>query len=218
MAPDRAGDWKAVARFASSLGVELPAEARSRIDRFLELLVEWNVRLRLTGERDPSVLLTKHVADSIACIPLLPRGAAMLDLGTGAGFPGVVIACVRRDLPVTLLDSRARSTTFVGEVVRALGLDGTRVALMRAEDAALDPQLAHRQRIVVSRAVRMEIVFRLAAPMLEPTGICIAMQSGRVSAETVAQTITQAGFEPAAILAYELPTSDPRRLVVARKP
>ena len=218
MAPDRAGDWEAVARLASSLGVELHAEARSRIDRFLELLVQWNVRLRLTGERDPSVLLTKHVADSIACIPLLPPGGAILDLGTGAGFPGVVIACVRRDLRVTLLDSRERSTTFVGEVVRTLALEGTRTALMRAEDAALDPDLAHRQRVVVSRAVRMEVVFGLAAPLLEAAGICIAMQSGRVSAETVAQAIAQAGLELAGVLAYELPTSDPRRLVVARKP
>lgn len=218
MAPGRAGDWEAVARFASSLGVELPADARFRIDRFLELLLHWNVRLRLTGERDPSALLTKHVADSLTCIPLLPPGAAVLDLGTGAGFPGLVIACVRRDLRVTLLDSRARSTSFVGEVVRTLALDGTRAALMRAEDAAFDPDVARRQRVVVSRAVRMEVVFGLAAPLLDAPGICVSMQSAKVSVETATGAVAQAGLELAAVLGYELPGSDPRRLVVARKP
>jgi 16S rRNA (guanine527-N7)-methyltransferase len=218
MAPDRASDWEAVARFALSLGVELAADARSRIDRFLELLGYWNVRLRLTGERDPSVLLTKHVADSIACIPLLPQGAAVLDLGTGAGFPGVVIACVRRDLRVTLLDSRARSTSFVGEVVRTLALDGTRTVLVRAEDAASDPEIAHRQRVVVSRAVRMEVVFGLASPLLDAPGICVSMQSAKVSVETAMRVVAQAGLELGAVLGYELPGSDPRRLVVARKP
>jgi 16S rRNA (guanine527-N7)-methyltransferase len=102
-------DLRELAEYSrTTFGLALDADSCDRIERFLELLALWNRTQRLTGERDRQVLLGKHVADSLACAAVPSAGERVLDIGTGAGFPGAVIGCVRPDVDVTLLDSRER--------------------------------------------------------------------------------------------------------------
>lgn len=208
--PDRALLISAASRF----DVELGASALERIERFLDALELWNPRLRLTGERDRAVLLRRHVIDSLACVPLVPANGRLLDIGTGAGFPGAVIACVRPDTAIVLLDARQRPVSFLGEVIRTLPLEHVRAIAVRAEDAALDPSLAGRFDIVTCRALRMDLFLRLARPFLAERGTAISMQVprvGRVEAETAAE---RAGLHLRELRDYALPDGDPRRLVV----
>ena len=107
---------------AARFGVELRPEAIARLDRFLELLSLWNRRARLTGDREPEALLRKHVIDSLAVAPHLPGTGLVVDVGSGAGFPGLVVGCARPDLELRLIESRRRRASFLSEAIRTIAL------------------------------------------------------------------------------------------------
>jgi len=202
--------------FSLRLGFSLTPDAIRRIDRFLDTLELWNRRLRLTGTQSREQLIQHHVADALACVPLLPGAGEVLDLGTGAGFPGVVLSCVSPDQTVTLLDSRQRPVSFLNEVIRVADLQGARTILLRAEDAARDGRLAGRQTLVTSRAIRPDTFFRLAKPLLAPGGLAVSMQAPAVSPETIRAMVAPLRLELVELRDYRLPDGDPRRLVVCR--
>lgn len=201
-----------------SFGVRLDEKAVSRIGRFVDLLVLWNQRVRLTGERDRSILLRKHVIDSLACLPMLPREGEgdVLDLGTGAGFPGAVLGCARPDLAMTLLDARQRPVSFLSEVIRSLALPHARAIAMRGEEAAADPTLAGHQSVVTCRALRIDVFLPLARPLLHPGGIAVSMQTPKLGPAMAAAIAREHGFNIVDLCDYTLPDGERRRLVVAR--
>jgi 16S rRNA (guanine527-N7)-methyltransferase len=212
----RAAGSSVLVDFAGALGFSLAPEAAARIERYLEVLEIWNRRLRLTGQRSRDQLVRHHVADALACVPLLPDLGAVLDIGSGAGFPGAVLACVRPDLTVNLLDSRQRPVSFLNDAIRRIELSRTRACLMRAEDAAHDASLSGCQSLVVSRAIRMDLFFPLALPLLATGGLAVSMQTPNVSRETVQGITAPLGMELVELRDYQLPDGDARRLVVCR--
>ena len=202
-------------RCAAQFGFALDVAALNRIDRFVDLLLVWNSRLRLTGERDVGTIVRKHVADAFACVPLMPDdGGRVLDLGTGAGLPGGVVSCVRPDLAMTLLDARERPVSFLSEAIRTVPLPRARAVQMRAEEAARDAEIGGRQQVVTSRAVRMDLFLGLAKPLLAERGKAVSMQTPKTDAAT-AQTVAAAhGLSLLDVRDYRLPDGEPRRLVV----
>jgi len=162
---------------AAWFDVKLDAGTLERVERFLELLTLWNRRIRLTGERDLTLILQKHVADSLAPVACLPAAGLVVDIGSGAGFPGIILACLRPDLQVVLIESRRRRASFLREAIRQARLPCARVVEARAEDAMADAEIAGRARVVVGRAIRLERFLALAAPFVEPNGVAIAMQT-----------------------------------------
>ena len=199
----------------ATFGFGIEPQAAGLIARYLDLLETWNRRLRLTGERDRRALIRKHVADAIACVPWLPESGSLLDVGTGAGFPGVILACVRPDAIVTLLDSKQRPASFLNEVTRTVPLPNARVVTMRAEDATLEPTIAGCQRLVTSRATRMDDVLRLAKPLVAPGGHVISMQTPKTDTGTAEACARRYGYASVEIRDYRLPDGEPRRLVIA---
>jgi 16S rRNA (guanine527-N7)-methyltransferase len=203
-----------VAHCAGAFGTSLSEDDLRRLDRYLDLLDVWNPRLRLTGERDRSRLIRKHVADSLACVALVPEGGSLMDIGSGAGFPGGVVACVRPDADVTLLDARERPVSFLREAIRTVPLPRTRAVVARAEEAAADPALAGRQDVVTSRAIRFDVFARIGRPFVRPGGRLVAMQTpatNRAAADTVARSV---GLTVLDLRDYRLPDGEARRLVV----
>jgi 16S rRNA (guanine527-N7)-methyltransferase len=197
-------------------GLHLEPVATARVGRFLDLLEVWNPRLRLTGDRDRPTLLRKHVVDALACVRLLPDAGAVLDVGTGAGFPGVVLACIRPDLDVTLLDSRERAVSFLGEAARAIPLPRARALCLRAEEAANRPEVVRRQTLVVSRAIRLDAFLGWAAPLLASDGQAVAMQTPRLDRRTAEKCAARHGLRVLELHDYRLPDGEARRLVVFR--
>jgi 16S rRNA (guanine527-N7)-methyltransferase len=167
---------------ADGLGVAIDGGATNRIGRFLSLLEEWNQRFNLTGEQDPARLLRRHVIDSLAPGIWLPGRGLVVDIGSGAGFPGIILGCVRPDLELVLVESRRRPTSFLREAIRTIPLPAARALELRAEDAAQQPGLATAAAVVVSRAIRLPLFLDLAAPLLSPQGTVIAMQTPRTAA------------------------------------
>ena len=160
--------------------VELDAVSSDRIARFLALLAVWNRRTRLTAETDQEAVIAKHVVDSLAVVPFLPRSGTVVDIGSGAGFPGIIVGSVRPDLRLVLIESRRRRASFLRESVRTIPLPAATVVEIRAE-AAAETALAGSARLVVARAVRLDAFLPLAVPLLGPGGKALAMQTPRTA-------------------------------------
>jgi 16S rRNA (guanine527-N7)-methyltransferase len=197
-----------IAEAAARLHIAIGETEIERLGLFVSLLAEWNLRIGLTSERAARYIVGGHVIDSLAVVPHLPPQGLVIDIGSGGGFPGIVVASVRSDLDSTLIDSRRRPTTFLREAVRRLGLPRTSVLTARAEDAAQDPALAGRAATVTSRGVRLDRFLPLAMPFLAPGGRVIAMQTPRAAAATVPRGLVATGRQD-----YRLPGGEPRSLL-----
>jgi 16S rRNA (guanine527-N7)-methyltransferase len=155
-----------------------PGQAR-HFEAYLELLLRWNARVNLTAIRSVEGILSRHFVESIACARTLPHGiATLLDLGSGAGFPGLPIAVCRSEMAVTLAESQGKKASFLKEAVRTLGLR-VRVFAGRAET------MQEEFDCVTLRAVdRMEQAVRAAAGRVRPGG-WLAPMTTRTAWESV---------------------------------
>ena len=135
----------------------IPGASEEQADKFIkyyELLIEWNEKMNLTAITEEREVAEKHFADSLLPMELIPQNARCIDVGTGAGFPGIPLMIMRPDITVTLLDSLNKRLIFLDEVIRALGLEKSAKTLhMRSEDAGR--AAAHRDAydVALSRAV-----------------------------------------------------------------
>jgi len=202
---------------AAQVGVAVDEDTLSRLQRFLELLAVWNRRIHLTGERDVDVLASKHVVDSLLPVGRLPPTGLVVDVGSGAGFPGLVLACARPDLDIVLVESRRRPASFLTEAARTVPLPRARVAATRAEQLKDDPAVAGRATVVISRALRLDVFLALAAPLLAGDGVAISMQTPRLDTSTAAGMGAEHGLVPAGLQDYRLQDGASRRLVVFRR-
>ncbi len=110
----------------------LPSEAQDKISQFLTLLQKWNQAYNLTAIRDPKEMLTKHILDSLAVVPYI-KGPRIIDVGTGAGLPGIPLAIALPHLKFTLLDSNGKKIRFITQVVSELSLKNIEIVQDRVE-------------------------------------------------------------------------------------
>lgn len=124
---------------AKALGIKVPPSQAEQFQIYLELLLSWNEKINLTAITDPAEVVEKHFLDSLTLLShcRIKQGAKLIDVGTGAGFPGIPLKIMRPDLELTLLDGLNKRLVFLGEVCSALGLEAKRVH-KRAEEAGLD--------------------------------------------------------------------------------
>lgn len=122
-----------LARGLAESGVQLDTPARAQLLDYVALLVKWNRVYNLTSVRKPQDMLTRHILDSLVVLPHV-KGSRVLDVGTGAGLPGLVLAIARPDWQVVLLDSSNKKLRFVRQVIADLALDNARVEHVRIEE------------------------------------------------------------------------------------
>lgn len=196
---------------AARVGATLSEGFERRLVAYLELLEVWGKNLRLTGALERTVILRKHVIDSLALAPHLPARGPVIDLGSGAGFPGLVIACLRPELEVVLVEARRRKASFLAEVARRVPLPRVVVLDERAE--AITGDWSGRAMLVTARALRLDTVLGLAAPLLASEGRIIVMQTpGRLA--SVDALGARFGLRLIATPRYVLPDGAQRVLVV----
>jgi 16S rRNA (guanine527-N7)-methyltransferase len=161
---------------AAALGIELSREVLSQFGIYLQELQTWNARVNLTGLKSPRDMVIKHFLDSLAVLPFLDDAPSLADLGSGAGFPGLVLKLARPDLNLTLVESRGKKVAFLEYLVALWQLPGVEVI-----QAHLTPKLARewgpRFAMVTSRATfPLRSFLELAAPLLLPGGRALALK------------------------------------------
>jgi 16S rRNA (guanine527-N7)-methyltransferase len=162
-------------------------ETAGRLDRFVEVLIAWQRRFNLIGPSTEPAVWTRHVADSLQLIGLAPQGRVWADLGSGGGFPGMVIACALADMPgacVHLVESNAKKTAFLREAVRATGAPAV-VHPTRIEDFVGDMQ--EPIEVVTARALAsLGELLALAHPLLK-SGVIGLFPKGKAVADELTE-------------------------------
>jgi 16S rRNA (guanine527-N7)-methyltransferase len=196
---------------ALALGLALPPAALDRLAAYLALIARWNKVYNLTAVREPAQMVPRHLLDALAVLPHI-EARDLVDIGSGAGIPGIPIAIARPNMRVTLLESNGKKARFLGTVRRELGLENVEVVQARAESfrPAQAPDAA------TARAVAsLGELGALARPWLAAGGGLYALKGRAIEAELAA---LPSGFELVGVQALVVPGLDAeRRLVVLRK-
>jgi len=214
---------EALQRAAADYGLTLSDEQQQQFTRYYELLIEWNQKINLTAITEPCDVAVKHIIDSLSCYDkmlFLPH-AKVIDVGTGAGFPGIPLKIWRPDLQLTLLDSLNKRLIYLKEVVEQLGLKQVTLVHSRAEDGAHDRKLRESFSIVTSRAVaRMTVLTELCLPLVCPGGHFLALKGKDTlnEVEAAKKAIRVLGGDVMAIRPVHLPgLDDERNIVIVKK-
>lgn len=170
---------------SDKIGVILDDRAIDRLDLYAEMLIETNKTLNLTAITDPTEIVYKHFIDSLSLLTCIDfqEGAKVIDVGTGAGFPGVVLLIARPDLKMTLLDGTNKRLVFIQNVLDALNLDAD-IVHMRAEIAGKDTKYREQFDIATARAVAsLNVLGEYCMPFVKVGGIFAPMKSAKTDEE-----------------------------------
>ncbi|WP_294385926.1 16S rRNA (guanine(527)-N(7))-methyltransferase RsmG [uncultured Ruminococcus sp.] len=171
--------------FIKDYKITLTENQYEQFQKYFELLVEWNEKMNLTAITDESGVALKHFADSLSLLNFvdIPQNSSLADVGTGAGFPGVVLKIARPDIKLTLIDSLNKRLVFLNEVCSQLGIDAELIH-SRAEDGARDEKLRESFDFVASRAVaRMNVLSEYCLPYVKVGGAFCAMKGAQANEE-----------------------------------
>lgn len=194
-----------------ALGVASSDEQVARLERYLALLEKWNRVYNLTAIREPERMVTHHLLDSLAILPHVP-GPRVLDVGSGAGLPGIPLAIASPGLAVTLLDSNHKKVAFLQQAIAELQLANATVVAQRVESW----QTGERFETVVSRAFADLGEFVSAAARLLAPGGTIAAMKGVHPHDEIERL--PAGFRVRAVLKLDVPLLDAERHLVLVEP
>jgi len=198
-------DARAVSETVQSLGGVVPDDALDLLARYRAEIIRWSRRLNLVSRRDEERIVPAHVVDSFRPLSHLPaaEGAWIADLGSGAGFPGIPLKIIRRDLRMTLIESSEKRRVFLAHLCRELGLRRTEAVPTRAEDLAHDTAYAGKLDAVLARASgRLEALMRWSGPLLREEGAIIAYKPSESEEEIreASETARELGFSAPEIL------------------
>lgn len=157
----------------TGLGLSLPPAAQTQLIEYIRLLEKWNRVHNLTAVREPEQMVVLHLLDSLSLLPHLEGRKTLLDVGTGAGLPGIPLAIARPDLEVTLLDSNHKKTTFLAQAKAELSLANIRIETGRVESYRPNRPFE----MVVSRAFsELSDFVTQARHLVAPEGVMLAMK------------------------------------------
>ena len=202
--------WHLLLDGLATLGLPFDPSHLAAFQRYAALLVKWGAALRLTGTRDPHEWIETHFLDSLTPLPDLEGATSLLDIGSGAGFPGLPLAIVRPDLTVTLLETYGKKATFLRTAVHELGLSRVTVRNARAEDSP-SPQFG----AVISRALCAPAAWLpMAVPWTRPGGRILSMLGREVPAdEDLRELAVSHGCTFSGVRRFHLPHSGAHRAI-----
>ncbi|OUR65775.1 16S rRNA (guanine(527)-N(7))-methyltransferase RsmG [Methylophaga sp. 42_25_T18] len=189
-----------------TLGLDVSDEKLAKLIAYVQLLAKWNKAFNLTSVREPQEMISRHILDSLAIQPYL-SGDSLLDVGTGAGLPGIPLAIVRPEMTITLLDSNSKKTRFLQQAKAELALESVTVIHSRVEQADL-PKFD----LVTARAFStIDDIIDLAGRHCDDAG-CLVLMKG-VYPEEELQAVTN-GFSLQDVVSLDVPGCEGQRHLV----
>ena len=212
---------KEIVPLCEEFGLALDQTAQNRLNAYGNLLLSWNEKMNLTAIREPREVLYKHFYDCLLFFKHVEvaENARVIDVGTGAGFPGLVLKIARPDIKLTLLDGLQKRLTFLNAVLEELGLDAETVHL-RAEDGGKNPQYREQYDIACARAVAaLPVLSEYCIPFVKVGGQFVAMKGATAAEEaTVSEGAYKIlGCEKPTIICESLRENEARAFIVAKK-
>lgn len=189
MSVDGDDDLAPLTAGAAALGLTLDDTQLVRFTGYRALLLEWNARINLTAITDPAAIVTRHFLDSLTCLLALPaewheRAITLLDVGAGAGFPGLALAIALPAWRVTLVEATGKKVRFLEAVIADLGLPNATAVVGRAEEVAHQPAYRGRFDMVTARALAaLPTLLEYCAPFARVGGYVVAPKKGELAEE-----------------------------------
>lgn len=205
----------------ASFNISLDRRQADQFERFFLMVLDWNKKMNLTAITDPKDFAVKHIIDSLSIIraEIDLNNKRVIDVGTGAGFPGIPLKIFFPTMELTLLDSLNKRINFLSTAIEELGLEGVRCVHARAEEAG-HSDLREAFDVAVSRAVaRLNVLTEYCLPFVVKNGVFIALKGSNVQEEleearAAIKILGGAAIEPINIT---LPNGDPRSIVLIEK-
>ena len=212
-----------VVRGAGDLGIEITGAQLENLACHASELIKWNKKINLTRISDPGEMAIKHYVDSLACVPYLPAGADVLDIGSGGGFPGVPAAVVGKPGSLLMIDSVGKKVSFLQYAIRLMGLDNANARHIRAQE--LKAQAGYGQffdRIICRALTGIEQIVEMALPLLKSGGMVVALKGRVARTEQECAQLTEKegstwGGDTLRVVTYRLPVLNEERSVVLIK-
>ena len=170
---------------AENSGIQLNDNKLEKLYLYKEMLVEWNEKINLTAITDDEEIIAKHIVDSLEIVKHIKQGQSIIDVGTGAGLPGVIIAIYfEGNVNITLFDALNKRILFLQQVIEKLELTNVQAVHGRAEETSKDIKFRESYDVAVSRAVaRLNILLELTVPFVKVGGNCIYMKADKTKEE-----------------------------------
>ena len=203
----------------AALGIALTGPMLDALDQYAEILVEYNQKVNLTAITDPEGIEDKHFADSLLLANLPETAGKLVDVGTGAGFPGVVAKIFKPELQLTLMEPTGKRVEFLKYVCAQLGLSGVEFAKERAEEAA---RKVWREQFDVATArgvAALPMLSEYCLPLVKVGGVFLAMK-GPGAAEELAESgaaLKKLGGKGSGVAEFHLPGGDVRNIIRIKK-
>lgn len=203
------------------IGIQLNDLQAQQFEKYYNILIDWNEKINLTRITQPEEVALKHFADSLTLIKYfnIPKGSKLIDVGTGAGFPGIPLKIYLNDIKLTLLDSLNKRLTFLKAAADEIGIDAETIH-SRAEEAGRNKAQREKYDIAVSRAVaRLNTLSEYCLPLVKIGGSFIAMKGPSLGEELkeAENAIKLLGGEITSVNEFELGGAGERTIAVIKK-
>ena len=199
------------------LGITLSEIQLKQFYNYMNLLIEWNKKINLTAITEPNEIILKHFVDSLTISKYISDGTRVVDVGTGAGFPGIPLKIYRQDIEITLLDSLQKRINFLDEVIRELNLEKIETVHSRVEDFGKDKKYREKFDIATSRAVaNLATLSEYLLPLVKVGGKAISMKGSLIEEELELSknAIKILGGKVEKVDEFNLPNSDISRNII----
>ncbi len=203
--------------YANEIGILLNEKQINQFYDYMNLLIEWNEKINLTAITKPEDIILKHFIDSMTIAKYTKKEATIIDVGTGAGFPGIPLKIIREDLQVTLLDALNKRIQFLNEVICQLEIKDITAIHSRAEELGKDKKCRENFDYATSRAVaNVSTLLEYLMPFVKIGGACISMKGAEVEEELQQskKAISILGGEIEKIEKFQLPKSNMNRNII----
>ena len=199
------------------LGFKFSVEQLEKFYKYMNLLIEWNEKMNLTAITEPNDIILKHFIDSITINKYIENSVKVVDVGTGAGFPGIPLSIIRPDLQITLVDSLNKRLMFLQEIKKELELKNIDIVHARAEEFGQNKNYRETFDIATSRAVaNLSTLSEYLVPLVKIKGKCVCMKASDAEEEIkqAENAVNILGGKIVKVEKFNLPNSDIGRTII----